>query len=402
MNILFLSGLYPPITKGGAELSTHYIARGLAARGHKVKVIATGNSTVESHLDGVNVIRVPLDLLSKPLFENHHSKHVARRLLSVIGDPAHYDVIHAHDFRSALALSHLNVPNAVVTSRDYAQISGCTNNILGSGSIQPGCADNPWQCHRVAEASFVRKPFRLWQYIYNQPFRKKAFASFHKEIFISHAQEAIIASYQPIVGKDTAVIYNPVTPEYLSAPVVSSVTKNVLYVGRVEMYKGVKLLLEAWHIVIKKHPDLRLHIVGEGAQQKEYEQLVGALGLQYSVLFKGKIPSTRMQPVYDNADIVVSPHLWAEPFGRTVVEGMARGKIVIAANCGGPAELIQDTKTGFLFERNSVQDLANKIIEAHSLTQYDKRAMSEAARLWVGSTLSLDTIAREHEEFYSR
>src|SRR5436190_18912766 len=187
MNILFLSSLYPPTTKGGGELSTHYIALGLAGRGHRIKVITTGPSEVESHINGVNVIRAPIELLSKPLFERHHSRHVAKHLKKLIGDPTRYDIIHAHDFRSALALSELGLPHTVVTARDYAQISGCTNNILADGSISPGCAEHPWGCHRVAEVRFPRTLGRYAQYVINQDYRKKVFAGFKRQIFISHA-----------------------------------------------------------------------------------------------------------------------------------------------------------------------------------------------------------------------
>src|SRR5690348_15132248 len=120
MNILFLSALYPPTTKGGGELSTHYIAQGLAALGHQVKVITTGPQRVESHINGVDVLRFPIELLKKPLFEKHASRHMKGHLLEIIGDPKRYDVIHAHDFRSALVLSELHLPNTLVTARDYA------------------------------------------------------------------------------------------------------------------------------------------------------------------------------------------------------------------------------------------------------------------------------------------
>lgn len=401
MNILFISGLYPPVTKGGAELSTHYIARGLVELGHHVRVVTYGQKSTESHMDGVNVMRSPLELTAKPLFEKIHSRHVAGHLRKIIGDPHRYNVIHAHDFRSALALSHLHLPQAVVTARDYAQISGCTNDILANGSIDPGCSQDAWHCHRVAEASVLRKPFRLWQYLYNQKFRMDAFASFPKQIFISHAQEKVVKKYAVLTNQKTAVIYNPIAGDYISTPVANNVTNTVYCMGRVEMYKGVRVLLDAWKIVATQKPELKLVIVGEGAQKKAYESLVDRWGLQYRVTFQGPVPAERMRAEYDKADMVVAPHLWVEPFGRTVIEAMARGKTVISANHGGPAEIINLSQAGLLFERGSAQDLAKKIIDAHDMNRYDKRELIQTGRQWVTNNLSVKAIAQQHEIIYN-
>lgn len=401
MNILFISSLYPPTTKGGGELSTHYIALGLAARGNHVKVITTGPSVVESHINGVNVIRAPLPLLDKPLLEHHHSRLAAKQLKEMIGDPTRYDIIHAHDFRSALALAELCLPHTVVTARDYAQISGCTNNILADGSINPGCAEHPWECHRVAEVDFPLNVGRYAQYILNQSHRKMAFASYSRQIFISHAQQEMIQKYNRVANQKTAVIYNPIPPEFFTVPVTHVTTNNVLYVGRVEMYKGVGLLLQAWRKVAADRPEMHLYIVGEGAQQKEYEEQVAKWGLQYRVTFRGKIPAERMRQVYDDCDIVVAPHLWVEPFGRTAVEGMARSKLVIASNVGGPAEIIKHGKTGWLFKRGDAAELSKAITEVQAINHFDKRVIADAARQWVQEYLSADRIAAQYEQFYS-
>ncbi|MEX2055011.1 MAG: glycosyltransferase, partial [Candidatus Andersenbacteria bacterium] len=100
MRILFLSSLYPPDTRGGGELSTHFIAQGLVERGHQVTVITTAPKLRTSELDGVNIMRLPLPLTAKPLFEERHSKKMAKQLLQHINAES-YDIIHTHDFRTA-------------------------------------------------------------------------------------------------------------------------------------------------------------------------------------------------------------------------------------------------------------------------------------------------------------
>lgn len=416
MKILFVSALYPPRTRGGGEVSAHLIAQGLRALGHDVTVM-TSTQNGEAGLGdgglkevaGVPVIRLPVPMAAKPLLERRHSRKVAKALGREIGDFKQYDVIHAHDFRSALALSELptfakgldgSSPLLVATARDYAQICGTTNNILRDGSRCTCSLRDVLRSPRVAEVTALRKAARIWQYKYNIGYRKRSFRKFPGQIFISHAQQKEIARQQDLSGVATTVIYNPVAKRYLSEPVSRGVAGTVLYVGRVEMYKGVGLLLEAWKDVAKGLPNVQLKIVGEGAQRDDYERLVEREGLQYRVKFVERVPWDRMQLVYDRAAVVVAPHIWVEPFGRTVAEAMARGKIVVAADTGGPAEIIKHNISGLLFERGSIEALKDELCRALTMPDLNKREMQKAARAWTAKHLSPETIARQHEEFY--
>ena len=402
MKILFISAQYPPESKGGGEISTHIIAQGLISLGHDVLVVTDGEHKERKVVDSVPVQVVPLFLRQKPLFERAQSTASYRMFKRAIKDWRTYDVIHAHDFRSALMLSHLESPKAVVTARDYAQISGCTNNIQYNGNIEQGCQGlhELWQCHRVHEASFIRKPFRIWQYMYNRGYRKNAFASFKHQIFISHEEQAVIALHQDISKQHTGVIHNPIGQEYLASPAEAGVAGNILYIGRVEMYKGVRLLLEAWRRVAKEYPKAHLTIAGNGAQQKEYEHLASLWGIGYRTTFLPHVPYHRLRSLIDRASILVAPHLWVEPFGRTMLEGMARGKIVIASNVGGAVELIDDQKTGILFERGNVRELEDALVQALTMGQLTATQMGKDARHVVVENFTQEKIAKQHEEFY--
>lgn len=402
MKILFLSAQYPPDAKGGGELSTHLIAQGLQALGHEILVVADADVASTSVVDGITVQRLPLGLRQKPLFERAHSIAACRMFKRSIRNIKEYDIIHAHDFRSALMISHLEAKKSIVTARDYAQICGCTNNIQWNGNIQQGCQGlhELWQCHRVHEASFARKPFRIWQYMYNKNYRKKAFASFQHQLFISHAQRDVVAKYQDIADQHTGVIYNPISADYITAPLERGIEGNILYMGRVEMYKGVRLLLDAWKAIAKQYPKAHLTIAGNGAQQQEYERLASVWGLSYRTTFISHIPYHRLMPTIDQSSIVIAPHLWVEPFGRTVIESMARGKIVISSNIGGPSEIIQNDATGILFERGSVQDLEDSLSKALTMGFFEAKQMGNAAREYVRNTFSQQQIAKQHEQFY--
>ncbi|MFA6992956.1 MAG: glycosyltransferase, partial [Candidatus Gracilibacteria bacterium] len=177
MKIAFLSSRFPPDFIGGGEWSTKMIAEGMVALGHDVHVFCGAEKNAEEKINGVMVKRLSAlyGLWDKPLFEKKKSSALAGELKEYLGKD--FDVVHAHDFRSALTLAMLDLDNSFVTVRDFAPICGTTNNMWFDGRSCDGCS---WgnillRCHRVKEASLPRKPFRIWQYKYNLSFRNHAY-----------------------------------------------------------------------------------------------------------------------------------------------------------------------------------------------------------------------------------
>lgn len=403
MKLLFLSGHYPPNTAGGGEVSTHLIARGLVQAGHDVQVVCEGKYKEVQELDGVHILRLPISLTKKVLHERSASMRMAKQLEKEVR-LQDFDAIHAHDFRSTLVLSHLTHKNRITTVRDYAQIAGDTNHYLLNGTIPTDPFDRHtiWQSHRVQEKHFPQNLMRFAQYMLNVKYRFEAFKSISNHIYISNAQKEEIAKFQDLSNHHAEVIYNPVAPEYLSEPLKAGQRGHVLYVGRVENYKGVNILIQAWPNIVKKHPEAKLTIIGNGAQKKMYEHYVEARGLQYSVSFESHIPYVQMIHMYDHASIVVAPHMWIEPYGRTVVEGMARGKIVISSNIGGPTEVIKDGENGYLVDPGSPEDIEASIERILGMDRYDKKRIQQAAQQWVRDHVTIDQVAEKYTKYYGQ
>ena len=73
-----------------------------------------------------------------------------------------------------------------------------------------------------------------------------------------------------------------------------------------------------------------------------------------------------MPTAYSLANVVVSPSIEPEAFGRIAVEAQAMEKIIIASNIGGSNETVVDGKTGILFDSGNAKELArilNKVID---------------------------------------
>ena len=78
-------------------------------------------------------------------------------------------------------------------------------------------------------------------------------------------------------------------------------------------------------------------------------------------------------------DVLVHASIVPEPFGQVVIEGMAAGLAVIAADEGGPAEVIADGQTGRLFRSRDPDSLA-AAMRALRADEDERRRLGEAAR----------------------
>ena len=132
-------------------------------------------------------------------------------------------------------------------------------------------------------------------------------------------------------------------------------------VGRIEEVKGQYLLIEAVEKLKTEGIDVKVCFVGhamEESYQKELDKMLEDKQLQNEVSFLGftKNPHRFMQAC--DCLVLATP---CETFGLVVIEAMQVGTAVIATDQCGPLEIIEDGKSGLLFEKNSSDDLAKKI-----------------------------------------
>jgi glycosyltransferase involved in cell wall biosynthesis len=167
-----------------------------------------------------------------------------------------------------------------------------------------------------------------------------------------------------------------VKPNFLANPPEPNYNNNdyAIYAGRLGEEKGLKTLLHAW----KKTPQAKLKILGSGPSENELKQMANALQLN-NVEFLGLQPHKQCINLIKKARFLIMPSLWYETFGLTMIEAFACGKPVIASNLGAMAELVEDGKTGLLFEPGNADDLAEKLL---FLWNHDNavKVMSENAR----------------------
>ena len=128
-----------------------------------------------------------------------------------------------------------------------------------------------------------------------------------------------------------------------------------LFIGRLVQYKGVETLLQAWNGGGQPAP---LHIVGDGPLSPTVTR---AASEHARITYLGQMPRTSVLQQLRSCRSLVFPSLLYENFPVTVVEAFGCSVPVIAARIGAVAELVEDGRTGILFEPGDPEDLIAKV-----------------------------------------
>ena len=161
-----------------------------------------------------------------------------------------------------------------------------------------------------------------------------------------------------------AVIPNGIeTDAYPCKSSVEGVKKQVLFLSRVHVKKGIELLFEAWKRLHSDYVDWQLLVIGNG--EAEYihslENRVESLGLKDSIKILPPVFGEAKIKVYQESAIFCLPS-FSENFGMVIAEAMSCGTPVITTtNC--PWEILNETNTGWCVDL-SVENLEHALREA--------------------------------------
>jgi glycosyltransferase involved in cell wall biosynthesis len=132
---------------------------------------------------------------------------------------------------------------------------------------------------------------------------------------------------------------------------------RLLYAGRVVEQKGVATAVEALALA---PAEATLRIVGDGdaSYARSLRELAARLGVSGRVSFEPFRPTSELIAVYREADAVVFPVAWNEPWGLVPLEAMALGRPVIATGRGGSGDYLVDGENALLFGAGDAGALA--------------------------------------------
>ncbi|MEM1510271.1 MAG: glycosyltransferase family 4 protein [Thermofilaceae archaeon] len=171
----------------------------------------------------------------------------------------------------------------------------------------------------------------------------------------------------------------------------------VLFVGRVTHGKGVHILLEAVKILKDKYglKDVKIVIVGplsgsfgdEGSTNYVQRLRKYAIKNNIDAVFTGSLDQEELRYLYSCSHVLVLPSYF-EAFPMVLIEAMSSGLPVIGSKTGGIVDIVENGVNGYLFEKGSANELAEKlylVLSDESLRRklsINSRAIAESKYSW--------------------
>ena len=167
------------------------------------------------------------------------------------------------------------------------------------------------------------------------------------DYFLANSKH-IAKRIKKIYNRDADVIYPPVDVDNFS--ISSSKDNYYMTAARFVPYKKVDLIVEAF----SKMPDKKLIVVGSGPDKEKIKSLAGK-----NIEFTGYLSSDKLNEYMGKA----KAFLFAaeEDFGITIVEAQACGTPVIAYKTGGASEIVVDSQTGILFDKQTTDSIVEAV-----------------------------------------
>lgn len=136
--------------------------------------------------------------------------------------------------------------------------------------------------------------------------------------------------------------------------------KVLLYVGRLEKRKGVIHLLKAYNRLTQQRDDVELVLAGQGPQRTSLEEYVSSNRIP-RVSFLGFVDEATKLRLLHQAALFISPAIYGESFGIVLLEAMASGTVIVAADNVGYAGVLTGTGQVSLVNPKDSQEFARRI-----------------------------------------
>lgn len=202
--------------------------------------------------------------------------------------------------------------------------------------------------HGGDAAEFFKKYPRFVRFILSKTDFNIVLSGFLGAIFDVYKIKNTIIPNILDVKKDPFIKREIIRPRYISVRTIS------------ELY-NIQLIIDAFRIVKQQLPTAELFILGDGSCKKPLQAYVNEHEIM-DVTFTGKIDNSEIYDYLAQADVFVSsPRIDNQPV--SVLEAFNAGLIVISSNVGGVPYLVDDNKTGYLFESENIEELASKMIK---------------------------------------
>ena len=350
LNFLHLTTFYPPYSFGGDAMYLYRLSHALGDAGHHVDVIhcidsyhllhpAEPEITFTNHPNvTTHGLRSGYGWLSPLLTHQTGRPYLKRGRIREVLNSKQYDVVHYHNI-SLLGPEILTVePDQgrvvkLYTTHEHWLI--CPTHVLWKFNSRPCEKPECLKCTIMA-----KRPPQIWRYT-----GLLAQASQYVDQFVSPSR--FTANIHAERGFPQPVAHLPyfidrVDHEWKDPGPRPQENPYFLFVGRLEVIKGLQPLIELW----KRVPDFDLLVAGTGTHEKELRSQAAS---NPRIKFLGAVPQRGLGALYFHALACIVPSLTYETFGIIIIESFARKTPVIARDLGALPDAIQDSNGGFVY-----------------------------------------------------
>ncbi|QQQ18217.1 glycosyltransferase family 4 protein [Brevundimonas vitis] len=342
---------------GGASKVALESAKGLAARGHEVTVMAAmGPPSDDLALAGVRAeVLGQKDLATGArgavAIQGLWNTQSERELTQLLANrPAGRTIVHVHSWSKALSPSVFAAAGraghpVIATLHDYGL--ACPNAALHIFPTGRPCTLEPMSVPCLTTNCDSRRyHHKLWRIARQVSLEHVARAAHRLDtaICVSAYSHDIL---RPLLPRSlrTTVVDNPIEAVN-EGPADPAANRGFVYVGRFSAEKGVLLLAQA-----TAEANLPIVFVGEGELEADIRRINPA------AVLTGWLPGDQVRARMRAGRAVVMPSTWRETQGMVVPEAFAAGLPVITSSDTAPGAATQDGVTGLVFRNGDVEDL---------------------------------------------
>ncbi len=175
------------------------------------------------------------------------------------------------------------------------------------------------------------------------------------------------------------------------------------HIGSIRKLEGLRWLLKAGKILLSRHSQVKILIVGGGDEVEPLQRLATELGLDSVVHFTGQVPHEDVFDYYSLIDIFVIPRVRSRVTELVTpikpYEAMAMGKAVIVSDVAALREIIDDGTTGIVCNADDPEDLAQKCTALIEDTQL-RAKIGHRARQWISQHRDWQQVVANYESIY--
>ncbi len=309
-----------------------------------------------------------------------HSSEAVKNISRLIAETKP-DLVHCHNIYHQLTPSIIGAARkqgvpVVLTLHDYKPVCP-TYNRLRNGQPCSDCLDGDFYNvlrNRCADGSLGKSAL-----LYAEALAQRFMGSYENvNAFIAPSRYMQESIAHRVPHERIRLLYNGIDTNEVRGSGADE--GYVLFLGRLVQEKGVETLLKAH---ANSSAGWRLVVAGTGP-------LGDVLKTQHSPsILVGYLAGDALKEMIDRASVVVVPSEWYENCPMSVLEAMAYGKPVVGSRMGGIPELVEDGKTGLLFDAGNVNELTFVLDRLMSSAELRKQ-MGMAARQRVETSFSLD------------